>query len=61
MNAVENQVNYNNENNPMMYKESVLVQAVLTTYDRPSGLNSNHLFLTVLETVTDQSASMVRL
>lgn len=61
MNAVENQLNYISENNPMMHKESVLIQAALTNYHRLSGLNSNHLFLTVLETVRDQGASMVRL
>ena len=60
-NSYENQLNYINENNPMMYKDSVLVQAALTNYHRLSGLNSNHLFLTVLETVRDQGASLVRL
>lgn len=46
----ENQPNYINEKNPIMYKERVLVSgAAVTNYHRPSDLNKKHSFPSVLE------------
>ena len=59
MNTVENQLNYINENNLMIYKESVLVLVALANYCRLSGLNNKHFF-SHSETVKDQSIKMVR-
>lgn len=46
MNTAENQLNYINENNLMIYKERVLVLVAVANYRRLRGLNNKHLFLT---------------